>query len=182
MTLPKIVVTNENKFSNQTYKHLIIRPKSAEPVRKIIHPGEFFERFSDPWTGIFPVDVHARALQCRPSSAGRSERTRKHRENPDLNQRSSSLISLNSGRNQVCSSCGKSYLSKSSSSEGINGQDLASYFTYRVAHRRSTEDLASRSRLQKPLSLQRSELYRTCGCYTRDHLMNSWPYLSLVRN
>lgn len=172
MPIPKIVVT-ENTFSNQTYPYHRSRPKSAEPVRKTIYPGEFSERFSDLSIDLFPLDVHARALHLRPSSASRCEGTRKRQETPDSNRKSSSLNSLDSNINQVNCSCGKSSLTKSSSSEGINGQDLASYFSYRVSQRRSTEDLASRCRLQKPSSLQRSQPYRTCGCYTRDHLMNS---------
>ena len=156
-TVPDIVVNEAGPSLNQT-KLLTRRPRSAEPKLKTDIDKTHLS------INLFPLDVHTKELHLLSNM-------------PDewdnglfaTKTKSSSTNSLRPHSAYRCN-CGRTLFNKtSSSSEGLNGLDLASYFSYRVWQRRSTEDLASRCRLQKPLSLQRSQQYRGCGCLTRDH-------------
>lgn len=159
MPVPDIVISEVKCSGNET-KVPRKRPRSADPQLQYVNSGAIpKQRYS---LELFPLDVHAKKMVDGNYKEGMDK----------LKSRSPSLNSLNNQSPNNCV-CDRNSLVKVSSSEGLNGQDLASFFSYRVWQRRSEEDLASRCRLEKPMSLQRSQQFRECGCLTRNHTENT---------
>lgn len=164
MPVPDIVISEVRCSGNET-KIQKRRPRSAEPQLQYVNSGAIpKQQYS---LELFPLDVHAKEMHIKAMVDGNYKEGM-----AELKSRSASLNSLNNQSPNNCV-CDRNSLVKVSSSEGLNGQDLASFFSYRVWQRRSEEDLASRCRLPKPMSLQRSQPYRECGCLTRDHTENT---------
>lgn len=163
LPIPDIVISEVRCSGNET-KVQRRRPRSAEPQLQYVNSGAIpKQQYS---LELFPLDVHAKEMHKKAMVNGN------YKDVAELKSRSASLNSLDKQFPNNCV-CDRNALVKVSSSEGLNGQDLASFFSYRVWQRRSEEDLASRCRLQKPISLQRSQPYRECGCLTRDHTNNT---------
>lgn len=152
-TIPQIIIdTCEEKVIRRSRHSLKHRSRSSEVI-KIPTTTDT----SNPPDEVRQRPQSASVLEC---SSRLSEMNR------TVPRRSCSFSSIGSN-DEVCScSCQDSNLNVKTT-DGVNGQNMASF--YKLWKRNPVNDIASKSKLEPPSSMKRSDKYRHCGCFTREH-------------
>ena len=152
VTIPLIVIDKvEEGVSRRTRGSLKHRSRSAEAIKLTTTSSDASK----------PPDL----CPIRPNSAsvveGLSRLSTTERAIP---KRSCSFSSFG---DKLCSCSCQEKPTNQKTTDGVNGQSMASF--YQLWKRKPVNDIASKSKLEPPSALKRSDKYRHCGCFTREH-------------
>jgi hypothetical protein len=154
VAIPQIIIDKcEEKVIRRTRQSLKHRSRSSEAIK--IQPTD--TDTADPSDGSRRRPQSASVLECA-SRLSEIDRV--------VPKRSCSFSSICS-KDEVCScSCQDSNLNLKTT-DGVNGQNMVSF--YKLWKRNPVNDIVSKSKLEPPSSMRRSDKYRHCGCFTREH-------------